>query len=63
MKRALRAALALVLGAGMLVGSAAAASSLFADVPRTHWAYEQITRAADEGLVAGMGNGVSGVDK
>ena len=63
MKRALRAALALVLGAGMLVGSAAAASSLFADVPRTHWAYEQITRAADEGLVAGMGNGVYGVDK
>lgn len=62
MKKTLRAAAALVLGAGMLVASATAAGTMFADVPRTHWAYEQITRAAEEGLVSGMGNGVYGVD-
>jgi hypothetical protein len=62
MKRKLKAAAALVLGTSMLITGAAAASSIFADVPRTHWAYQQITRAADEGLVSGMGNGVYGVN-
>ena len=62
MKKTLRNVAALALGAGMLVMNVAAASTVFADVPRSHWAYQHVTRAAEEGLVSGMGNGVYGVD-
>lgn len=33
------------------------AAPTFSDVPMSHWAYQYVERAADEGWVAGIGNG------
>ena len=60
MKRMLRTAAALLLGASLLVTGASAAATQFDDVPANHWAYSYVTRAAQEGLVSGMGDGVYG---
>jgi hypothetical protein len=46
-----------VLAAAMavtLVGSTFAASNPFSDVPRTHWAYEAISRAVEAGILQGF---------
>lgn len=60
MKRMLKTAAAVLLGASMLVTGALAANTSFSDVPSNHWAYSYVTRAAQEGLVNGMGDGVYG---
>ena len=60
MKRMLKTAAAVLLGASMLVTGALAANTSFSDVPSNHWAYSYVTRAAQEGLVNGMGGGVYG---
>ena len=46
---ALAAALAVT-----MAGSAFAASNPFSDVPRTHWAYEAISRAVEAGILQGF---------
>ena len=56
MKRMLKTAAAVLLGASMLVTGALAANTSFSDVPSNHWAYSYVTRAAQEGLVNGMGD-------
>ena len=56
----LKTAAAVLLGASMLVTGALAANTSFSDVPSNHWAYSYVTRAAQEGLVNGMGDGVYG---
>ena len=56
MKRMLRTALALALSAGLMIGSALVADAAsFSDVPTGHWAYSYVNRAANEGLVSGVG--------
>ena len=60
MKRLLKTAAALLLGASMLITGALAANTSFSDVPSSHWAYSYVTRAAQEGLVSGMGDGTYG---
>lgn len=56
MKRVLNLACVLLLG-GVLLGSAAAQSTSFADVPEGHWAEEAVARIADMGLVTGFPDG------
>ena len=34
----------------------------FSDVPESHWAYSYVEQAVDKGWVAGIGNGLFGVD-
>ena len=62
MKRMLKTAAALLLGAGMLVTGALAAAPSFTDVPSGHWAYSYVTEAAEKGLVSGKGGGLYGVN-
>ena len=63
MKRMLRTALALALSAGLMIGSALVADAAsFSDVPAGHWAYSYVNRAANEGLVSGVGDGTYGVN-
>ena len=62
MKRMLKAAAALLLGASMLVTGAMAAAPKFTDVPSGHWAYTYVTKAAENGMVAGKDNGTYGVN-
>ena len=62
MKRKLKIAAALMLGASMMVGNVLAANVSFTDVPSTHWAYAYVQKAAGEGLVTGVGGGLYGVD-
>lgn len=61
--RTIRAAAALTLGASLLTGTALAAGVTFSDVPSSHWAYKYVTRAADKGLVSGIGDGLYGESK
>lgn len=61
MKRVFSLVLALALSLGLCV-PATAAGPTFSDVPTTHWAYSYVERAADNGWVAGIGNGKFGVD-
>lgn len=46
--------------AGILCSQTVLAAS-FSDVPQTHWAYTEITRANEIGLVSGMGDGLFGL--
>ena len=62
-KQTLRTAAALVLGASMMVGNSLAATVSFQDVPSNHWAYSYVKKAAEKGLVSGIGNGKYGVDQ
>ena len=39
-----------------------AAEATFTDVPEGHWAYSYVEQAVDKGWVAGIGNGLFGVD-
>lgn len=55
MKAGLRRAIALSLGLCALTIPASAATS-FTDVPSTYWGYSYITKAANNGLVSGIGN-------
>lgn len=61
MKTNLRAALAALLCAGLLTCGASAAVS-FSDVTSTYWGRTYIERAAQEGLVSGMGDGTYGIN-
>lgn len=64
MKKVLRTAAALLLGASLMSASALAATTTttFSDVPSGHWGYTFVTRAAKEGIVSGLGNGKFGVE-
>ena len=59
MKKKLSLLLALVLCLG-LVPQAKADSSPFGDVPASHWAYDAIMEAYEDGAVAGTGNNSNG---
>lgn len=63
MKKMLRTAAALLLGASLMSASALAATTTntFSDVPSSHWGYTFVNRAAKEGIVSGIGNGKFGV--
>lgn len=61
-KRILSLALAVCLCAG-LSAPAMAAGPTFSDVPAGHWAYAYVEKAADNGWVTGIGNGLFGVDQ
>lgn len=61
-KRILSLALAVCLCAG-LSAPAMAAGPTFSDVPASHWAYSYVEKAADNGWVTGIGNGLFGVDQ
>ena len=37
--------------------------STFSDVPSSHWSYSYVERAAENGWVSGVGNGLYGVDR
>lgn len=54
MKKYLSAALALTLCVGLMV-PASAAGQTFTDVPSTHWAYESIDYAVEQGYFSGTG--------
>ena len=58
MKSGLRRSLALALGLCTLTVGASAASVTFRDVPSSYWGYSHITKAASNGLVSGLGDGV-----
>ena len=60
-KKVFSLVLALALSLGLCI-PATAAGPTFSDVPTTHWAYSYVERAADNGWVAGIGNGKFGVD-
>ena len=62
MKRMLKSAAALLLGASMMVTGAMAATTSFSDVPSNHWAYSYVTKAAQNNLVSGQGDGLYGVN-
>ena len=65
MNRKLKTLAALALSAALMAGSvltANAATTSFSDVPTTHWAYSYVTRAAQAGLVSGVGDGRYGVE-
>ena len=60
--------LALVLTATLLISLFAGifannGKPTFTDVPETHWAYSYVERAAENGWVSGVGNGLYGVDR
>lgn len=52
---------ALLLSLALLAAPVRAAAPTFSDVPESHWAYESIRRAAELGLVGGIGNGKFGL--
>ena len=56
-----RQAAALLLTAALLVLPARAADAAFRDVPERHWAYESVQKAAQYGLVGGVGGGKFGL--
>lgn len=58
MKKLLRAAVTFALTGCMMAAPAFAAVVEFNDVPASYWGYEFISRAAQEGIVAGRGNGI-----
>ena len=60
MKKILRAAAALALAGCMMTANVFAAPT-FSDVPANYWGASFITRAADSGLISGMGDGTFGV--
>ena len=60
-KRAISFALSVCLCLGLAVPGWAAGAA-FSDVPAGHWAYEFVEKAAAEGWVAGVGDGVFGVN-
>ena len=60
--RILSAALALCLCLGLAV-PAWAAGPAFSDVPESHWSHSYVEKAAENGWVSGVGNGLYGVDK
>lgn len=62
MKAGLRRAIALSLGLCALTIPASAATS-FTDVPSTYWGYSYITKAANNGLVTGIGNNQYGPEQ
>lgn len=55
--RIVSGALALVLMSSICGISASAQVPKFSDVPESHWAYANITRLCDKGIVGGMGDG------
>lgn len=57
MKKLISLILSLSLALSLSVSALAATGSSFSDVPMSHWAYQYVERAADEGWVAGIGNG------
>lgn len=58
MRSSMKKAAALALGACLLVGSAQAVkASDFTDLKSNHWAYSYIDKAAQAGLVSGVGEG------
>lgn len=61
MKKMLKTAVALVLSACLMASSVLAAPATFSDVPSSYWGYSFISRAAQEGLVSGLGDGTYGV--
>lgn len=62
MKAGLRRAIALSLGLCALTIPASAATA-FTDVPSTYWGYSYITKAANNGLVSGIGNNQYGPEQ
>lgn len=62
MKAGLRRAIALSLGLCALTIPASAAAT-FTDVPSTYWGYSYITKAANNGLVTGIGNNQYGPEQ
>lgn len=62
MKAGLRRAIALSLGLCALTIPASAAAT-FTDVPSTYWGYSYITKAANNGLVSGIGNNQYGPEQ
>ncbi len=63
MKKMLRSAAAVALCGCLTVGSVWAAPVVFKDVPSSYWGYSFVTRAAQEGLVSGLGDGTFGTTK
>jgi len=59
MRKKLSLVLALLLVFG-LVPKADASSSPFSDVPSSHWAYDAILEAYEDGVVQGTGHNVDG---
>ena len=59
MRKKLSLVLALLLVFG-LVPKADASSSPFSDVPTSHWAYDAILEAYEDGVVQGTGHNVDG---
>lgn len=57
MKKLISLILSLSLALSLSVSALAATGSSFSDVPMSHWAYQYVERAADEGWVAGVGGG------
>lgn len=55
--RIVSGALALALMSSICGISASAQAPKFSDVPESHWAYANITRLCDKGIVGGMGDG------
>ena len=62
MKAGFRRAIALSLGLCALTIPASAAAT-FTDVPSTYWGYSYITKAANNGLVSGIGNNQYGPEQ
>ena len=62
MKAGLRRTIALSLGLCALTIPASAAAT-FTDVPSTYWGYSYITKAANNGLVSGIGNNQYGPEQ
>ena len=61
MRSSMKKAAALALSACLLMGSAQAVkASDFSDLKSNHWAYSYIDKAAQAGLVSGMGEGKFG---
>ena len=57
MKKLISLILSLSLALSLSVSALAATGSSFSDVPMSHWAYQYVEHAADEGWVAGVGGG------
>lgn len=62
MKKMLRTVAALALGGCLMAGNVMAATTTFSDAPSSYWGYTYITKAAQDGLVSGIGNGKFGVE-
>ena len=52
----------LILGLSLPAGAVFGDIPTFSDVPESHWAYSYVEQAVDKGWVAGIGNGLFGVD-